>query len=125
MARLAVLGGFGDGRVWRAFDHLIATGPGRLLLVPVVTMEGDFTRVTDGCPVPWQEVWAVLDAPLPAAPEVLTHERLARLAPFAAVHFSPFGWVRDVVPARACVPTLTRLTGPCGARLAWLGDGDA
>lgn len=124
MIHVATIARFaGDGRVWRSFDHLLATGPGRLLLVPVGHAEGDLTAVTDGCPVPWQEVWAVLDAPA-VAPVGVSAERLARLAPLAAVHFQPHGWLRDVVPAAGSVPTLTRLSGPEGVRLALLGDGD-
>lgn len=118
VARFAV-----DGRVWRAFDHLLVAWPGGLLLVPVGLADGDLTRVIDGCPVPWGEVWAVVDAPLAAAAQ-LSPETLARLAPVAAAHLAPYGWVRDVVPAREKVPTLTRLTAPDGVRLAWLGAGD-
>lgn len=113
----------GDGRVWRAFDHLLAAGPGRLLLVPVGLADGDLTGVIDGCPVPWGEVWAVVDVPL-AAPQPLSPARLAALAPQAATWLPPHGWVRDVVPARERVPTLTRLTAPDGVRLAMLGCGD-
>lgn len=116
VARFAV-----DGRVWRAFDHLLATGPGRLALFPVGLVDGDLTRVVDGCPVPWAEVWAVIDAPEAPAGRVLTPEALARLAPLAAAHLPPHGWWMDVVPSRATVPTVTRLTAPCGARLALLG----
>lgn len=110
-----------DGRVWRAFDHLLATGPGRLLLVPVGLADGDLTGVTDGCPVPWPEVWAVLDAPTTQAQPV-TPEALAKMVPLVAAWLAPFGWARDVVPARATVPTMTRLTAPDGVRLALLGE---
>ena len=112
-----------DGRVWRSFDHLMAAGPGRLLLVPVGLADGDMTRVTDGCPVPWPEVWAVLDAPQ-TRPCAVPPDRLAALVPLAAAHLAPYGWVRDVVPAGATVPTITRLTAPDGVRLALLGSGD-
>lgn len=52
-----------DGRVFRSFDHLILARAGSLLLVPVWAADGDLRRVTDGCPVPWEEVFDVLDAP--------------------------------------------------------------
>jgi hypothetical protein len=52
-----------DGRVFRSFDHLILPKPGALLLVPVWVASGDLRRVIDGCPVPWEEVFDVLDAP--------------------------------------------------------------
>jgi hypothetical protein len=57
----------------------------------------------------------------PVTVEVLSPERLARIAPLAAACLAPYGWVRDVVPARATVPTMTRLTAPDGVRLAMLG----
>lgn len=52
-----------DGRVFRSFDHLILAKHGALLLVPVWAATGDLRRVVDGCPVPWEEVFDVLDAP--------------------------------------------------------------
>ena len=113
----------GDGWVWRSFDHLLAAGPGRLLLVPVGLADGDMTGVVDGCPVPWPEVWALLDAP-PAEPAPVTERALARLWPDLALQLTPFGWERDVVPAGATVPTMTRLVGPDGVRAALLGDGE-
>lgn len=52
-----------DGRACRSFDHLIFSRMGSLLLVPVWAVVGDLRQVVDGCPVPWQEVCDVLDAP--------------------------------------------------------------
>lgn len=109
--------------VWRSFDHLIVPGPGTLLLVPVVEVDGDMTGVIDGCPVPWAEAWAVIDTP-PAQPVALSPERLGRLAPALASRMAPHGWMHDVVPAQAMVPTMTRLVGPDGVRFAMLGDGE-
>lgn len=107
-----------DGRVWRAFGHLIVRGGGWVLLLPVRLVCGDLTGVVDRCPVPWPEVWAVIDTPLAPDAPVLQPEELARLAPQAAVALAPYGWVRDVVTAGEAVPTLTRLVGPSGERLA-------
>ena len=56
-----------DGRVFRAFDHLIAAGVGEILFAPVVIAEGDLCGVIDYCPVPWEEAWAVVDTPLDEA----------------------------------------------------------
>lgn len=57
-----------DGRVFRSFGRLILARQGSVLLVPVALVQGDLTRVIDGCPVPWEEVADVLDAPpLPKA----------------------------------------------------------
>lgn len=125
MSVLQALEAVGTGQVWRAFDHLIGVGPGRLLVVPVGLADGNLARVRDGCPVPWQEVFTLIDVPADPAARVLLPEQLARLAPLVAVHFAPFGWVHDVVPAGGAVPTMTRLTGPTGERFAWLGCGDA
>nr|MBL8412757.1 hypothetical protein [Dechloromonas sp.] len=55
-----------DARVYRSFDHLILPGIGSLLLVPVWMAVGDLTKVVDGCPVSWEEVCDVLDAPADA-----------------------------------------------------------
>lgn len=52
-----------DGCAYRAFDHLILARPGALLLVPVWLATGNLKSVVDGCPVPWAEVFDVLDAP--------------------------------------------------------------
>jgi len=57
-----ILRGFSaDGRLYRAFDHLIAARHGSLLMVPLIVLQGRFDGVVDGCPVPWEEVCAVLD----------------------------------------------------------------
>lgn len=112
-----------DGRVWRSFDHLMAVGAGRLLMVPVGLADGDLTTVIDGCPIPWQEAWAVLDAD-PAEPVPLSEDGLAAIAPTVAQLLPSFGWERDVVPAAALVPTMIRLRGPEGLRFAMLGEGD-
>ena len=59
-----------DRQVYRAFDHLIAASMGRLLLVPLHLVSGPWhlstgkPAVIDGCPVPWEEVHAVLDYPV-------------------------------------------------------------
>lgn len=52
-----------DGQVYRAFNHLIAARMGTLLLVPIHLVTGRFEEVVDGCPVPWEEVHAVLEYP--------------------------------------------------------------
>lgn len=56
-----------DGTIYRAFDHLIASRMGTVLLAPIHAVQGDLTQVVDGCPVPWEEVGAVLDAPFDQA----------------------------------------------------------
>lgn len=51
-----------DGKLYRAYDHLIAATHGMLLMAPLIVVQGRFTDVVDGCPVPWEEVFAVIDA---------------------------------------------------------------
>lgn len=50
-----------EGRVYRAFDHLIAARPGALMIVPIRLVTGSVQDVIDGCPVPHEEVYAVLE----------------------------------------------------------------
>jgi hypothetical protein len=52
-----------DSQVYRAFHHLIAARMGTLLLVPLHLVTGRCDAVVDGCPVPWEEVHAVLEYP--------------------------------------------------------------
>lgn len=51
-----------DGALYRAYDHLIAAAHGVLLVAPLIVVQGRFDRVVDGCPVPWEEVFAVIDS---------------------------------------------------------------
>jgi hypothetical protein len=52
-----------NGEVYRAFHHLIASRVGTLLLVPLHLVVGRCDVVVDGCPVPWEEAFAVLEYP--------------------------------------------------------------
>lgn len=51
----------GDGKVYRAFDRLIAASVGSVLLVPIFISRGLLTEARDGCPVPWDEIHDVLN----------------------------------------------------------------
>lgn len=51
------------GQIYRAFNHLVAARMGTLLLVPMQLVSGSCETVLDGCPVPWEEVHAVLEYP--------------------------------------------------------------
>lgn len=53
-----------DGQLYRAFDNLIAARMGTLLLVPFHLVIGRCDEVLDGCPVPWEDVFAVLEYPV-------------------------------------------------------------
>lgn len=46
--------------IFRAYDHLIAVRLGMVLMVPVSSVSGVLTSMTDLCPVPWLEATAVL-----------------------------------------------------------------
>lgn len=80
----------------RSFGFVIAARPGAVLLAPVGKVDGDFRQVRDGCPVPWDEVWRVVDAPSERA-ELLQGNELVALAPRVALAFSPYGWMRDLI----------------------------
>lgn len=77
-----------DGRVFRAYDHLILARVGALLMVPVFRVSGDLRRVVDGCPVPWEEVCDVLDAPAMTVAVCLN-------PPSDLAHLAPIGWKRE------------------------------
>lgn len=49
----------------RAFNHLIAAGPGWLLAVPLKLLRGQIKGVVDGCPVPHDELLALIDSAQP------------------------------------------------------------
>lgn len=53
----------GDGRVYWAFDHLVAARSGAVLLVPMWVVHGPLDGCVHGCPVPWDEVFDVLHTP--------------------------------------------------------------
>jgi hypothetical protein len=49
------------GVLYRAYDHLIAASVGRVLTVPLIVVQGRFMDVIDGCPVPWEEVYSIIE----------------------------------------------------------------
>ncbi len=95
-----------DGRAYRFQHHLLAAGPGRLLLVPIGLAFGDLRVVVDACPVPWLEVWALLDTErrpaTPIPPEVMCrdHGQIAMI--------SPYGWERDCLSLSQTKPNVDR-----------------
>jgi hypothetical protein len=52
-----------DCKIYRAYDHLIAATHGSLVVAPLIVMQGRFYDVVDGCPVPWEEVYALIESP--------------------------------------------------------------
>lgn len=71
-------------RLYRAYDRLIAATHGTVLIVPQIMVKGRFHDVVDGCPVPWEEVYSIIEMPvkpfvmdLASMPAV--HDQLYRL----------------------------------------------
>lgn len=89
----AVAGLSQDGAVYRAYGHLLAYRHGELLLAPVGLVTGDLRRVVDRCPIPWEEVCTVIDAPA-CAPTALAPEVFGRAVPALAA-WSAVGWQVD------------------------------
>lgn len=58
-----------ERRAFRSFGHAIAAEPGLVALAPLHALDGSLLGLVDGCPVPWAEACAVIDAPaeLPVA----------------------------------------------------------
>lgn len=119
---VSVIAGFAaDGRVYRAFGHLLAVGAADLLLVPLGRTTGSLLNVTDHCPLPWAEVWSVLDAAPPGIASVLNDPPPAVPVPpeaMCADHprlalITPYGWTLDHMAHR-----LERLTHVSGIRFA-------
>lgn len=82
-----------DGRVFRAFGHLMAAGAGSLLCVPLALAGGNLRHTLDVCPVPWEEVVAVLYEPA-HEPAPLTWEAMAVEFPLLA-QIAPEPWRSD------------------------------
>lgn len=109
-----------SGRVFRAFGHLIAARAGATLLVPQEQVDGDLRRVLDRCPVPYEEVLALLDPPEPLDPDVMG----SRLVPapesgavLAAELLGSSWFVGRAMAGRAWL-----LVNETGARLGLSGD---
>lgn len=115
-----------DGAVYRAFHHLIAARMGTLLLVPMHLVTGPWHQpsgkpvVVDGCPVPWEEVHAVLEYPsvnpLTTPANWNVHDHVQQLeylgidpAECEMDHITPMVYGEEKV---------LRLVHPCGVRYA-------
>ena len=113
----------GDGNLYRAFGQVIAASHGAVLLAPVQIVKGDLTAVLDGCPVPWEEVDAVLSAELDdAIPFSLDGaagygEALRRMAAI-----TPDKWVAGQISLSPIGGAVWVLRHPCGLRFAATSD---
>lgn len=111
-----------DGRLYRAFNHVVAAQSGSVLLVPMYLVRGDLSGVVDGCPVPWEEVDDVLrvapaavhDFDFEAEPYSPLLMRLAALFPGA--------WRLDFVNINRSTHAAWRLQHACGPRFACTAD---
>lgn len=45
----------------RCFDHVVAAIPGMVVAVPEIMISGCLKNLPLVCPVPWHEIWSVLD----------------------------------------------------------------
>lgn len=79
--------------LYRSFGFVLAVQSGSVLLAPVGRVEGDLRQLRDGCPVPWEEVAAVID--MPPNGRLLQGAEMVATAPRLAHVFSPYGWSRD------------------------------
>ena len=49
------------GVCYRCFDHVIAVQSGLVVAVPTTIVSGPVQGVHPYCPLPWEEMWAILD----------------------------------------------------------------
>jgi len=111
-----------DGRLYRAFDHVVAALHGCVLLVPMYLVRGDLSAVVDGCPVPWEEVDDVLRRE-PGA----THAFDFAAEPYSALiqgvaDLVPSGWSLDFVNINRSSHHAWRLMHWSGLRFACTAD---
>lgn len=105
--------------LYRSFDHVIAAKSGAILLAPVGKVGGDLRQLRDGCPVPWKEVWEVIDTPTPSG-QWLPPAELIALAPRLALAFSPYGWTKDLLRFSPHGLVAIRLCHENGLRFAFV-----
>lgn len=92
---LSLIARCGGGRVFEAFKHYIVAGNGYLIMVPVEIVSQDLSiEVTPGCPVPVEEISALLDEPQEFRYAVKPGDALAH----RLCALWPDGWRYDLVP---------------------------
>ena len=50
-----------DGNIYRSFDNIIVVMSGLVIAIPITLITGNLKSVQPYCPVPWEEMWAILD----------------------------------------------------------------
>jgi hypothetical protein len=108
-----------DGQVYRAFHSLIVARMGALLLVPMHLVTGRIDTVVDGCPVPWEEVYAVLEYPVRPQMGEVRGELFKRLQMLAQVGIDPADCDMDhISPMVMGRESVLRLVHSSGVRFA-------
>lgn len=59
MYPLATLAKYGTPH--RCFDHIVVAVPGMVVAIPAVLVSGSLKDLPLTCPVPWHEMWSILD----------------------------------------------------------------
>ena len=112
-----------DGQVYRALDHLVAARSGTLLLVPPRLVVGDLAEVVDGCPVPHEEVYAVLEYKIR---DRMIHKQwngltkwIDKIAQLECLGIDPGACEMDhITPMVNGEKKVLRMLHPCGVRYA-------
>ena len=111
-----------DGLVYRAFWHLVAARVGSLLCVPFHLVTGRCDAVQDYCPVPWEEVFAVLDEPFSGpCDHGLAHvvEAMEKVRQLDYMGIDPLQCDLDFIrPMENGTSKVMRMVHPCGVRYA-------
>lgn len=112
-----------DGVIYRAFGHLIAARQGTVLLAPLHAVQGRLTEVVDGCPVPWEEVDAVLAATFEEASEFNLDDGAGYGAALRQIgRLAESGWEMKVLPFIQSACTVWAFQHSSGLRYAITGD---
>jgi hypothetical protein len=108
-----------DGQVYRAFHSLIVARMGALLLVPLHLVSGRCDQVIDGCPVPWEEVYAVLEYPVRPKQGEVRGELFKRVQMLSLVGLDPTECDMDhIAPMVNGRESVLRLVHSSGVRFA-------
>lgn len=110
-----------NGEVYRAFHQLVAARVGTLLIVPLHLVIGRYDGVVDGCPVPWEEVYAVLEYPAthPLRNSEHCYGRNDHMQQLQYLGIDPDSCKMDhIAPMVNGMEKVMRLVHPCGVRYA-------
>lgn len=115
-----------DGQVYRAFDHLIAARMGTLLMVPIKRVKVAWhlpsgrPSTVNGCPVPYEEVHAVLEYPVShRLDQTMSHAWNDPLQQIERLGLKVLDCDIDYIePMTNGTEKVLRLIHPCGVRYA-------